>query len=251
MKFPKGIDKNASAIYQIQNVVTGKVYIGSSVQIWKRFKDHRSRLKGNKHGNIYLQNAWNKYGMSNFIFIVLEIINDDMKLVAREQHYLNLFSTSIKYNIRKFATAPNGDELKKLGTYTDLQKPVYQLSASTGEVITKYKSITIASQETNIWEPAISGVCSGLRKTAGGYLWQFKEDYDNGTRKEIPIPHHYKVNQCDLHSGEVITQFNSLRKASEKTGIPRSTISEACKGKRISVGGFVWRFVDEDLIIDQ
>lgn len=49
-------------IYQILNTITGKSYIGSSVNIYGRWKNHKNELKRNKHGNSKLQRAWNKYG---------------------------------------------------------------------------------------------------------------------------------------------------------------------------------------------
>lgn len=59
-------------IYAIENLVTNKIYIGKSIDIEKRLKEHKASLEQNKHYNIYLQNAWNKYGSTNFIFKILE-----------------------------------------------------------------------------------------------------------------------------------------------------------------------------------
>lgn len=50
-----------SGIYGIFNLVNGKVYIGSAINLKKRFSDHKGRLQKQKHRNGYLQNAWNKY----------------------------------------------------------------------------------------------------------------------------------------------------------------------------------------------
>jgi group I intron endonuclease len=49
-------------IYQILNKLTNQSYVGSSVRIKKRFYNHRSDLKTNRHHSIKLQRAWNKYG---------------------------------------------------------------------------------------------------------------------------------------------------------------------------------------------
>jgi group I intron endonuclease len=50
-------------IYQIFNRVTGKSYVGKSINIeGKRWKTHRELLHTKKHHSIKLQRAWNKYG---------------------------------------------------------------------------------------------------------------------------------------------------------------------------------------------
>jgi len=63
--------KKISGIYQITNKINGCIYIGSSVDIRARITDHRSSLNCKRHNNVYLQNAWNKYGKDNFSFKIL------------------------------------------------------------------------------------------------------------------------------------------------------------------------------------
>lgn len=59
-------------IYCIENIINNKKYIGYSNHITRRFKDHRGHLKLNKHENPYFQYAWNKYGIENFKFWVIQ-----------------------------------------------------------------------------------------------------------------------------------------------------------------------------------
>lgn len=61
-----------SGIYIIRNIINNKVYIGKSVLIKSRIYNHKSALRGSRHRNKYLQRAYDKYGMDNFIFEVLE-----------------------------------------------------------------------------------------------------------------------------------------------------------------------------------
>ena len=61
-----------SGIYLIMNQINGKGYVGQAVNIEERWKQHKYRLNGQYHGNKHLQNAWNKYGKNNFVFIILE-----------------------------------------------------------------------------------------------------------------------------------------------------------------------------------
>jgi len=84
-------------IYRIYNKITGKTYIGSSINISNRKYKHFWLLKNNNHDNIFLQNSFNKFGESEFIFEVVEYC-EPCDLIIRENHYINLF----KSNISKF-----------------------------------------------------------------------------------------------------------------------------------------------------
>ena len=69
---PELIDSTKnSGIYIIRNTVSGKVYIGSAVNIKGRWRNHRYNCLNGKHCNIHLQRAWNKYGADAFEFKVI------------------------------------------------------------------------------------------------------------------------------------------------------------------------------------
>lgn len=59
-------------IYKITNTENGKVYVGQSVDIAKRFKEHKKLLRKNAHINYRLQDDWNVYGEDAFSFDVVE-----------------------------------------------------------------------------------------------------------------------------------------------------------------------------------
>ncbi len=96
-----------SGIYLITNIVNGHKYIGSSENLFGRWKCHTKELKANKHGNVYLQNAWNKYGKDNFKFNTLFYCNKE-NLLKYEQILLTYYYDNQKtcYNIAKIAGAP-------------------------------------------------------------------------------------------------------------------------------------------------
>ena len=93
----ENITKNniKSGIYAIINTVNGKRYIGSAVNLRKRKAQHKLNLNKGIHQNIILQNAWNKHGSDNFIFVVLEYCSSDT-LLKKEQHHID---TKADYNI--------------------------------------------------------------------------------------------------------------------------------------------------------
>jgi group I intron endonuclease len=76
--------KRVSAIYKITNKLNMMFYIGRSVNVEKRLKQHRWDLKANRHHNPKLQNSFNKYGEENFEFSIA-FIEDPEYLIIAEQ----------------------------------------------------------------------------------------------------------------------------------------------------------------------
>lgn len=94
-----------SGVYQIYNTVNGKRYIGSSIHIEQRFKEHIRNLRTNKHANAHLQSAWNKYGEHSFVFEEVELCEPDQCLKI-EQEYIDYYHAADRkfgYNIDPYA----------------------------------------------------------------------------------------------------------------------------------------------------
>jgi len=103
-------------IYIISNKVNTKVYIGSTINLNKRWNEHKRDLLNNKHQNIHFQRFVNKYGIESLIFNSHEEIDDSMLLI-REQYYLDTIPD--KFNIAKNAQSPmkgltHSDETRKI-----------------------------------------------------------------------------------------------------------------------------------------
>jgi group I intron endonuclease len=64
-------------VYAWLNTRTGKVYVGSSVNVLRRYKEHLSMFLKGSHYNRHLQNAWN-IDSQCFAFAVIELssVND-------------------------------------------------------------------------------------------------------------------------------------------------------------------------------
>lgn len=101
-------------VYQIRNIITNDIYIGSASRIGKcksesgfhkRFEKHRNSLKLNIHHSIILQRAYNKYGVSNFKYEILANCPPEY-CIKLEQWFLNILKP--KYNIRKIADSNLG-----------------------------------------------------------------------------------------------------------------------------------------------
>lgn len=97
--------RNVSGIYAIRHKNSGKVYVGSSVNIHVRWKQHKSSLKHRRHHCVRLQRAWNKYGEEAFEFFILEKVDEDLRQI--EQNYidkLNASNSEFGYNSKVLAT---------------------------------------------------------------------------------------------------------------------------------------------------
>lgn len=90
-------------VYRIICTETSKLYVGSTVNLRKRWGEHRRMLRRNVHSSPLLQRAWNKYGEQSFTFEILELVLVPELLTAREQYY---FSTLRPFGRRGFNIAP-------------------------------------------------------------------------------------------------------------------------------------------------
>jgi group I intron endonuclease len=99
-------------IYKIVNKDNGKYYVGRTLNLDKRWYQHKKLLIKNKHFNKYLQSVWNKYGPDKFEFIIVEYVNDKNELINIEQKYINVFIDERKnglnncYNLSESSISP-------------------------------------------------------------------------------------------------------------------------------------------------
>lgn len=79
-----------SGIYKIQSIIKpDRSYIGSSSDIYKRWKGHLILLNAKKHHSKKLQNHYNKYGTEDLMFSIISEC-PDFKLLSNEQFYIEL-----------------------------------------------------------------------------------------------------------------------------------------------------------------
>ena len=91
-----------SGIYGIRNLVNGKIYVGSSNNTNKRIENHKYYLKKNNHPNDYLQRSYNKYGIENFLFYIIERCSVENLLILENQYIENFQSLNedFGYNLK-------------------------------------------------------------------------------------------------------------------------------------------------------
>lgn len=91
-------------VYQIVHKSANMVYIGQSIDIFRRMSQHYGQLRRGTHRCPRLQNAYTKYGLEDFTWFILEECSLD-KMTNREQFWLD--HTDDKYN-----TAPAADSCR-------------------------------------------------------------------------------------------------------------------------------------------
>ena len=79
-------------IYIISFVGARRVYVGSAKDLRVRLRAHLHLLREGRHHSIILQRAAEKYGLSNIVVAVLETVPDHLRLIEREQHWIDHFS---------------------------------------------------------------------------------------------------------------------------------------------------------------
>jgi len=242
--------KNAG-VYLIKNKINKKIYIGSTICFKDRWIKH---LSGK--GNIHLFNSIKKYGLENFEFEILELIDvltDRNLLYEKEQKWMDLYDikNNKTFNIR-FTAIPNmtkkrdvsfKEKMKQIRLELSIgSKPVNQYSLD-GFLIKKWKSSSEVERTINFRARNILGACKGEQHTAFGFIWKFENELlDNDTLNRIKNrrPKIKGVVQKKLN-GEIVNIFISMTEASKNTGFNYSRIGVACN-KKIQYKGFSWEF---------
>ena len=73
-----------AGVFQVKNTITGKLLLGSTLNLDGALNGHRFSLTIGSHRNTALQHDWNSYGQDAFVFEVLE----EVKL--SDEPYFNL-----------------------------------------------------------------------------------------------------------------------------------------------------------------
>lgn len=135
------LNKNLKGIYQIFNLINNDFYIGSTrFSFQNRFCKHKSIYKnfklGKRNYHPILFAAFDKYGIENFEFRILELETDNVLILEKEERYIK--SLKPKYNICQEPTKggrPNLDRKlseawrKKIGEKSKLYKHSKEVKA--------------------------------------------------------------------------------------------------------------------------
>jgi group I intron endonuclease len=240
-----------SGVYIIKNKINEKIYVGSTINFKDRWTKHLSG-KGNTH----LFNSIKKYGLENFEFEILELVdvsNDRNLLYEKEQKWMDFYNikNNKTFNVR-FTAIPNKTETRDISFKEKMRdirlklsigsKPVNQYSLD-GKFIERWNSSSEVERALNFRARNILGACKGEQLTAFGYIWRFEnqpldEVFLNKIQNKRPKMKEVIQKTFD---NTIINTFSSMKEAANLTGFNYSRIGVACN-KKLKYNGFIWEF---------
>ena len=245
----KGID-NIIGIYKIINLKNDKIYVGQSIHIEKRWIDHKCTLRKGIHRNQYLQNAWNKYGENAFKHEIIEECNI-LELDEKEIYWIKYYNTNNPLHGYNLDGGGKGNRnisditREKLsiinsGKYNPMAHSVICL-----ETLEIFETITKANSKYNIPKGEITACCNRKRKIAKGYHWMYYDKYLLSDENSINMILNEKPNSHNVKVLNITTNisYDSIKSASECTGIHRDRISKCCRGIVKSADGYEWKYI--------
>jgi len=94
-----------TGIYEIRNTTNGRRYIGSAVNVAKRWREHVRQLNAGNHANKFLSRCWKKNGRDSFVFRVI-LVCDKTNLIMYEQLLMDFYNP--EYNAAPVAGSQLG-----------------------------------------------------------------------------------------------------------------------------------------------
>ena len=168
-----------AGIYKIINKIDGRYYLGSSQDIDARWITHKRHLNTQKHINIFLQRAWNKYGSDNFDVEIIDNCDGYSReeIFVIEQQYLDNLDDRA-YNLSR--VAKGGDNLTNHPNRDEI------IARMTASVIAKYESMS--EEEKKYFSERSKGENNGMfgkthteeaKKAMSDGIKKFYSEHDN------------------------------------------------------------------------
>ena len=196
-------------VYVHQNKTTNKRYVG----ITSKNNPERRWNKGQGYKeNPYFYSAIQKYGWDGFEHIILAVGMDEESAKRAERNLIKFWDTQNRLNGYNMTSGGDGT-------------PGYHPSAETRA------KLSIARRKENLSEETLKKRSDGLR--GRNFSEDHKRKIGDGNSKAI------KMYSKD---GIFIRSIRSAHDAEIEYGISHSHISQCCNGKRMSAGGFIWKF---------
>lgn len=231
-----------SGIYLIE--CNSHKYIGSSVNLYDRYKQHAYALRKGKHYNSFLQSLYNKYP-DNISFKLIEICSN---YIERELYYIEYYNCDVNVERNPVTQAKSIETRKKLsmanrnkrlGKENHASVKVYQYTLE-GVYVNEYNTIREAALAVNGNATSIGDAAKGDTKSAGGYQWR-KEKLDKisciSKRQRKP----YTIKKISIFDGKSYCIVSSIKEAALLLNANEGAVRKAlthnfkCKGKVIKL----------------
>ena len=221
-------NKNKMGVYRWKNLVNGKSYVGSSVNLSRRFKSYYNAnyLNLSSAKTMLINKALLKYGYDNFSLEVLEYCDKPI-LLTREQYFLT--SLLPEYNLLKLAGSLKGHKHSaETKLKISLKKKGFKHTEETKAKISKN---LIHSEETKQKLRSYRHSDKAIAKIKASSLGRKLSEL---TKAKIRAnnPKSLRVKVLNTENNTTM-EFLSTYQAAEYFKINRTTISNYIKSKKL------------------
>jgi group I intron endonuclease len=227
-----------SGIYRIFNKINEKIYIGSAVHLNNRKINHFHALQNNRHRNKHLQRAYNKYKKENFIFEILEYVDDKNKLIEREQWWIDKYwNKKVLYNINPIAGSNLGmkhsEESKKKMSESQKGKKMSEESKKKMSKVRKGKKMSKEHSEN------ISKSHKGKPSPMDG------KRHTEETKINLALNHGSKYFLVFDKEGNLVGEWVNKHECEREIGVAKSTIIKCLNNEIKQSNGYIFIYKDE------
>ena len=244
-------------VYKITNQKNGMVDIGSSIEVERRWRQHKeaSINENDHHYNYPLMIAFREYGIANFTFEIIDTLPTWEAMIEAEHNWI-IKENCVKpngYNQTDKTDSPMFDPAiaKKV---SDTKRKKYGKRVceidSIKNILNIWESLAEAGEKTGLDRFKISNVCNGTILTTGNRTFRFLDDENQIIEPETKI-NQVQSNRITKSSKKVIKMnnnnkelqiYDSVALAAADNNCDASGISKVCNGKRNKCGGFKWKY---------
>jgi group I intron endonuclease len=223
-----------SGVYSITNCLTGKLYVGSALDMERRWRVHLRLLRVGRHHNAKLQNAWVKYGAAAFVFEILEIVADQTTLLTREQFHIDARrAVEAGYNIAPRA----GSQLGLRHSQTSRQK---MREAKLGRRLPRETCQKIAEGGRRRFANPVEREKQSRRLAARPCSTETRARIADSNRGKVRTPEQVEHNRIlrtgHRHSDETRERMRAAHSAKAADPAFRARLSAAKVGNKCSLG---------------
>lgn len=227
-------------VYKIENIVNGKVYIGQSRNLKERYKSHLSSLRYKRHGNNHLQSAFNKYGENSFIYLVMEECEFD-KIDEREIFWMGQYDANKMYNKKSggsngFTFSPSSIELM-----SRVRKGMVQSKETISRRVSKIRGQKRSEEFKKSQSERLKGIPQPKDRVEKMRITKTGVKLSDEQKLKLKGRGNKAITQFDTE-GNFIRHFASAKEAGESLKIIKGDITQVCKGKRKTRGGFIFKY---------
>ena len=254
-------------IYCIENMINHKKYVGQSIDIHRRWAQHKQQNFIAR--DTFLYNSFKKYGLESFNFYIIEECDESL-LNEREIYWISYYdSFRHGYNMTIGGSGNNSGErlnkqniLPKNFTSDICNKitevvPIAKLD-SDFNILEVYKSVQDCARKNKIEATNISKVTKQIHKMCYGFIYLKFNDIQGMTKDSIKEYVTFLRNRYDFSSthstkdrkvaliddcGIISCVYKNINEAARQLNVDPSSITKVCKGRLKTTKGLRFEYV--------